>query len=454
LILAQKETAGTATKEQVYAINSETLADGYFGRGSILARMCRAFKQNNPNTALHAMALSETGTVRASGVMSFGGSATTDAILYLMVGGEKAYVNVTSGWSGADVASAVVDAVASNPNLCVIASISTVTTAVLFKAVGSGEIGNYYDVRANYYDGQSDPPGITYVLSALAGGSGNPALGGAWAVIENEQYQHIVQPYTDASLLASLETELATRFEPLTDLQGHGYGAVRGALASCLTLGNSRNSPHNTIIGAYNSPTNPEIWAAGLGAVASQYLNNDPARPLHFLQLKGVLPPPTADRFSRAERDQLLYDGIASFVVGDGGEVLLERCITTYQTNALGTADPTFLDIQTLFTLLEIRYQFKVRMASRFIIPRFKLADDTFPVQPGSFVATPKTIRSEIISLFTDLRDKGLIENLDEFVTNLVVERDATDQNRVNVLLPPDLINQFRVLAGLLQFIL
>jgi len=133
---------------------------------------------------------------------------------------------------------------------------------------------------------------------------------------------------------------------------------------------------------------------------------------------------------------------------------LIERCITTYQSNAVGLPDPSYLDVQTLATLGEIRYQYKTRMTNRFIVPRFKLADDTFPVQPGSNVATPKTVKQESIALFTLLRDKGLIENLDDFIDNLVVERDDTDTNRVNVLLPPDLMNQFRILAGQIQFIL
>jgi len=47
-----------------------------------------------------------------------------------------------------------------------------------------------------------------------------------------------------------------------------------------------------------------------------------------------------------------------------------------------------------------------------------------------------------------------LIENLDDFIDNLIVERDISDVNRINVLLSPDLINQFRVLAGQIQFIL
>ena len=53
-----------------------------------------------------------------------------------------------------------------------------------------------------------------------------------------------------------------------------------------------------------------------------------------------------------------------------------------------------------------------------------------------------------------DKRDVGLIENLDDFITNVVIERDANDVNRVNVLLPANLVNQFRILASQLQFIL
>ena len=166
------------------------------------------------------------------------------------------------------------------------------------------------------------------------------------------------------------------------------------------------------------------------------------------------MPPPSENRFTRSERDILLFDGIATWITDTGGNVLIERAITSYQNNALGIPDPTYLDVQTLATLGELRDQYKIRMSSRFITPRFKLADDGFPVQPGSFVATPATVAQEIIALFTELRTAGLIENLDEFIDNLRVERDQTDRNRVNALLPPDLINQFNILAGLFQFIL
>lgn len=463
IIIGQKISSGTAANETLQAITNDSLADGYFGSGSILARMCNMFKYNNPNTELYAISLSG-GTTQASAKIHFSRAlshagyscSTGNESLYLLINGQKVTTVLTSGWSMVDIASACKTNVNADSTLPVVASVITASGVLVLSAVCSGEAGNYLDVRFNYYTGESDPTcfGDSVILSTFAGGTGAPDLGDAWAIIDNNQFHYIVQPYIDAANLTEIETELTDRFKPLEDMQGHGFTAVRGTQASCTTLGNTRNSPHNTIMGFYDSPTDPAEWAAALGAQAAWYLNNDPARPLQFIPMKGILPPPSQNVFTRDERDILLYDGIATYIVDAGGNVNIERCITTYRVNALNIADPSYLDIETLATLGEIRYQYKARMVSRFIIPRFKLADDTFPVQPGTYVATPKTVKQETIALFTLLRDRGLVEDIETFIDNLVVERDSTDKNRVNVLLPPDLVNQFRVLAGLVQFIL
>lgn len=463
LIVGQSITAGSAPTETLISITSDGLADGFFGPGSQLARMCNTFKANNPNTELKAIALSDAGAaVKASATIQFsialsatGFSLSGTEVYNLLVAGTKCYTTLNSGWSTTDVNSAVATTVNADSTLPVIAS-TNAASALNLIAVNAGTLGNDIDIRTNYYTGESDPTGFgdSATITAMANGATDPDLEDAWAVLGEEQYHYICQPYDDATNLKSIEDLLESRFGPLVDLQGHGFVGARKSLADSTTLGNSRNSPHNTIITAYNSPTCPEEWGAALCAVAAFNLNQDPARPLHYLKLKGVLAPPDGDRFIKSERDILLYDGIATWITDNVGNVLIERCATTYQTNAAGVPDASYLDIQTLATLSEIRYQYKARMLTRFIIPRFKLADNTFPVQPETNVATPNTVKGETVALFALLREKGLIENLDDFITNLVVERDESDQNRVNVLLPPDLVNQFRILAGLIQFIL
>lgn len=469
LILGQKIDAGTVDYDTLVSITKDGLADGFFGPGSVLARMCNVFKQNNPYTEVHAMALgSGIAGVQASAGLDISAIMNSNeysgaATIYMMVngkGGGDFDIAITSGLSGGDIAQLMYSVIVEDSTLPITATLSGISVDsmghIVFSAVNSGTLGNYINVRFNYNVGESYPPGFSADLSAVvfADGAVDPDLGDAWTVIDGDKYQHIIQPYIDATNLTSLETELSDRFDPLEDLQGHGYTAVRATQASATTLGNSRNAAHNTIMAANDSPNGPEEWAAALGAVASFNLNQDPARPLHTLKLKKIKAPPVENRFTRAERDILLYDGIATWIADASGNVLIERCITTYQSNALGILDASYLDIQTLATLGEIRDQFRIRMTNRFITSRFKLADDGFPVQPGSNVATPSSVAQEIVALFTELRNAGYIENLQDFIDNLRVERNTTDVDRVDVLLPPDLINQFRILAGLIQFIL
>lgn len=44
------------------------------------------------------------------------------------------------------------------------------------------------------------------------------------------------------------------------------------------------------------------------------------------------------------------------------------------------------------------------------------------------------------------------MENIAEFEANLIVERNATDPNRVDAVFPPDIVNPFTIFAMLNQF--
>jgi len=457
LIIGQMTATGSGIASTLYQITNDGLGDFYFGGGSITARMCNAFKSANPNMELWAIGLSDdVAAVAASGNINITGSATEDGTYYLLVAGEKCYVQINEGDSAVNIASAILEAVSAKASGLPVDAVSADSTIVGFTAKNAGEVGNSIDIRANYYTGQRTPDGLSMLITEPSGGTTDPDLDNVWSIaaVDEERFHHIAYPYTTAANLTSIEDELEDRFGPLNMRQGHGYTAYQGTQAACTVLGNSRNSPYNTIMGYNDSPSGPEIWAAVLAATAGAALNNDPARPLHYLELKGILAPSKASQFTRAERDTLLYDGIATYYVDSSGRVTIERCITTYQTNAVGISDPSYLDIQTLFTLGEIRDQYQIRMTNRYLVPRFKLANDNQHIEPGSYVTTPNDIKLEIINLFTQLSDRGLIENLNDFKDNLIVERDDADLNRVNVLLPPDLINQFRVLASVVQFIL
>ena len=182
------------------------------------------------------------------------------------------------------------------------------------------------------------------------------------------------------------------------------YVGKRGTYASLATFGSARNSPFSSIIGANAAPNSPWAWAAALGMNCAFEAQQDPARPMQQVELKGLLAP---RGFEMEERNLLLFDGISTWTVNAGGAVILDNVITTYQTNNYGIEDTSYLEIERMKTNAFLRYSMRARIAQRF--PRAKLASNG---TKGKGVITPDDIRVELIALAGDWEEKGLVEDL------------------------------------------
>jgi phage tail sheath gpL-like len=308
--------------------------------------------------------------------------------------------------------------------------------------------GNHIDLRLNYQQGELLPAGIALAITAMTGGTANPDVADAIAVFGDTQYHTIAMPYTDADNLAALDAELESRWGPLVMAEGHAFAAHPGTVGALVTFGGGRNGPFVTVMGLGSVPDAPWAWAAVIAGIDAA--EPDPARPRQTLRLPGLLPPAEADAFTPEEREVLLHNGIATYTVAQGGTVHIERLITTYQTNVQGVPDPSYLDVTTVRTLAFLRFSARQRMALKF--GRHKLADDGTRFAPGQAIVTPSILRLEYIALARDWEEAGLVENVEQFKAELIVERASGDPNRVNALLPPDLINQLRVNAAQIQF--
>jgi phage tail sheath gpL-like len=61
-------------------------------------------------------------------------------------------------------------------------------------------------------------------------------------------------------------------------------------------------------------------------------------------------------------------------------------------------------------------------------------------------------MREALLEVATDWVSAGLMENYDTFKETLQVYRDSSDRNRLNCVCHPDVVNQLRVFAALIQF--
>lgn len=447
LVLGQRLTTGSLPAGVPVRILSAAQAEDAFGRGSMMSAMLNALKAANTYTECWALALDDNAAgVTATGTITLSGSPTEAGTLNLYIGGQLVQAAVASGATAAALATALAAAVTADTSLPVTAAAVGAVVTLTFRH--KGECGNSLDVRLNYYSGERTPRGLVVAVSAMNGGTANPDLQTAITAIGDEQYHTVIEPYIDSSNLAKLEALMAARFGPMVMKEGQAFTAVSGSHAASTTLGGARNSPHLTIMGAGKSPTPPWVWAAVAGAVDAY--EPDPARPRQTLPLPGVLPPAIVDRWTRDERNLALYDGISTTLVDAGGLVLIERLITTYQVNAFGVADISYLDIETMRTIAYLRFSVRSRIGLKF--PRHKLASDGNQFGAGQAVVTPNIIRAELVMLFLDWMDAGLTEDVEQFKRDLIVERNASDPNRVDAIIPPNVVNQFRVFAGQVQF--
>lgn len=453
LVIGQKLAAGAAPANVPVRIVSPSQAVAAFGQGSMLARMFAAYKTVDTTIETWALPLAENDEgVAATGKITFTGPATAAGTLALYIAGQRLQVAIGANDAATAIATRVNAAIAALADLPVTAAVDANPNdnRVSLTATWKGETGNDIDIRAGYYTGEDVPAGLTVAVTAMSGGTGNPDIAAVFTAIGDEQFNAFVLPFTDTANLSAIEAELADRWGPLRQIEGIALAAARGSHASLLTLGDSRNSPFVSIIGANGSPTPPYEWAAAYAAQIARYGSEDPARPFQTLALAGVKAPLTTARFTRQERDLLLADGISTFTVDAAGNALIERAVTTYQEDAAGLPDVSYLDVNTPLTVAYLRFSLRARIAQKY--PRHKLANDGTRYGPGQKIVTPSVIRAEILSLFKEWEVAGLVENVDQFKADLRVERDATDKGRVNALVPPDIVNQLRVFAGSIQF--
>jgi phage tail sheath gpL-like len=456
LIVGGRLATGTVAELVLTPVSSFSEARTLFGEGSIVADMVKSFRANNPFGELWCIGLDDEtapAATKAVKTITVAGTATADGVISLYVHGELIEIAVTSGDLEADIAAAIDAAITAESDLLYT---NTVALAVFtLTARNGGETGSQIDVRTNYRGlaaGEVDVAGVTVTIAELTPGATNPDIGQISSVIGDKKFDYIIQPYVDASSLNDMQAlmnEVTGRWSWNRKVYGHAFTAFRDTQGNLTTLGNGRNDHHHTIVGLDPTPSNPWAVAAAVVGRSATSLDNDPATPLQTLDLVGVLPPEEGAEFTQLQRNTLLYDGIATLYTGVG-VYHIERLISTYQLDDFGVADDSFLDVVTLYTSMEVQRRLETLVTGKYA--RYKLADDGTPFGAGQNIVTPSIIRGDLIAEYSAMANVGLVENPELFAANLIVVRNAADPNRVDVLFPPDYINQLRVLAVLNQF--
>lgn len=453
LIVAQVNDDSIADEVgKLTLVSSLGLAVSIGGRGSMLAQMYDTWRRIDPAGEVWCLPVKGTGT-KAVGKVTITGAATESGVLSLYVGGVRVRTVVASGATPTEVAMALAAAVTVADLPVSAASAEGVLTLTCKWA---GESGNDIALQLNRLgrnNGESTPAGLTVALSAMASGAGSPEVADLLASLGDEPFEFICAPWTDSASLNAWQEfmgDSAGRWSWAKQLYGHLYAAKRGTVGQLVAFGVTRNDQHATIHGFEPGCPDP-FWrvAAAYAARTAVFISADPARPTQTGELTGFAPAPAGERFTLTERQSLLTHGIATASYS-GGAQRIERGVTSYQRNAFDQPDNSYLDSESLHQSAYVISYLKSVITSKY--GRHKLANDGTRFGSGQAVVTPTVIRGEMISSYYALERLGIVENADAFAQHLIVERSTTNPNRLNVLFPPDLVNQLRVFALQYQF--
>lgn len=435
-------------------ITSADQAARLWGQGSMIASMFRFAKRQGGMLETWGLAVPDPeAAVAATGEVTISGACSQAGIISLYIGGERVRVVAKPGEEVAAIAARLAAAINADGELPVKAQVQADKAgSILLTCRWKGATGNDIDLRVNYASDDALPQGLHVACAAMSNGAGAPEMDGVIAIFGDTWWKAMACPWLAKSERDVLEEWLDTQFGPLRQQECQVFGAFRGTLAQASAFGNAGNSELVSVMALGASPSNPWDMAAAYALTAATSLADDPARPLQTLELTGIKAPARQDRWNMEERNILLFDGMATYMVASDDTVQIERGVTMYQKNSWGVADPSYLDVQTPATLGYWRYAVRSRITQKF--PRCKLADDGTRYGAGQAVVTPSVIRAELVALHAELEEMGLLENAAAFKADLVVERNKDDRNRLDVVATPDLVNQFRIFAMQTRFVL
>lgn len=435
LVIGPMLSTGTATPLTAVSVFSDDEAATFFGAGSLAASMATAAIKANSYLQLDVIGIKDGDTgVKAGGAVTIKGTATKTGTLSVWIAGTQVAVNVESGDTPATIIQALVAAMQQVPELLVTGAYDTENSQLTVACRSYGEWGNGITLKAS-----TTTTGLTLTVVPMAGGEMDPDIQPALDAVFAAGHNILINPFSTDDALAALSEHLTSTGSAMEQRGAVGCSGWTGSLGTGTTLASNVNDGRISIPWYRGSSMLPAILAATYGAVMAS--EEDPARPLNTLPLNGMDVVDMTQREGRTEQENALHNGLTPIEVGPGNTVQIVRAVSTYTVNAQGVEDPALLDITSIRTLDYTRKACRDRISQRF--PREKLS-----------TRTPPKVQSELYDVLTKLEDAEILENVAANKDKLIVQKNGSDPNRLDSVIPADVVNGLHVFAGRIDMIL
>jgi len=449
LLMGHKlQTAPAAAGKPVQVLSPAKAAE-LCGYGSPLAIMAEAFLEQNKIEECWLLPVDEPEAGAAwQKTFTVSGENVGAGAVNITVNGKTFSAAVSAGMLPAAVAAAITARINAELNLPVEAVAEDDTVAI--SSLVKGAWGNSNTVTVS-----AAAPGLAVTADEADAGTGAVSLKSLFAGLGGKRYNFFVSDFDDLQNIRDLSTELDDRYSAMRQIGGRAFIALSGPVGSASEDGSilaqaaGVNCPHVALVPRFDNPQLPCEWAARIAAVAIRRLADDPAANTYDIEVPGLAAGKEADFYTR---QKLLEAGVTTWRLDPSGNVLIERLVTSYTENTDGGRDTSYLDIQVPETVDAVRTYINAEAKKRY--KDWKLASTEENFGAGSKVMTPGVFRSFLADLYQSvfIQEKQWCQDFEAYKNSILVEVMPGSKTRLQYKHKPDLIGQFLIGAGLMQF--
>jgi phage tail sheath gpL-like len=441
VFVGPKLTAGTATTNTIYRVNSSDEMALLTGSGSDPHRMARKYFAYGSVPALYAVAYTPTGGTAASlslAVTAGGSNPSKRGQIDVQVTDSICSYGFTTNDTASSICDGAVAAINGKTWLPVTAaaySTGTGTGITITDKTATAAHNTSIRVRTDVTSGA----GVTVDSGAdLSGGVGDDAapLTTALAVLDNVRHYYVGVPAADATLGALVETHVNAKSQPLPGLRSVGILAGRGTLTATTTIANGIN--HERIQYGWQEDGDNDIpeLVGELAGLRSLRENTDSAAPMAGTALRLNKAYDEADWPTPDEQSTAINEGIAPIASNDSGAYLV-MSVDTRSKNPVGTVND-FRATETHRVSVADDYMdtvlttWNLNFAGKKFKDDKKLADGS--VDPNQILnpdtVQPSMIRKMMAQVLRQFEADQKLQNVDASVEGLLVQKSTVNAGR------------------------
>jgi phage tail sheath gpL-like len=370
-------------------------------------------------------------TITPAGVATKSGTHFLRIAGRTQIDGQSYAINIVAGDNVAAITQKIEDAVAAMLASPVQAASTDYEATLTTKWRGLTAQGVTVEV-----DTGSDTLGITYTVSQVQAGSGQPSIASALAQIGNEWATHVLNAYgTESSIMSALE---AFNGRPAEDETGSPTGryvgttwkpfiAVTGSVAEDPSSATDSRKSEVTIAIA-PAPLSKALAleaAANMIVLSAVVANNTPHLDVAGLSYPDMPTPTSIGAMSEYDnRDTILKKG-CSTVTLVAGRYQIQDLVTTYHPD--GESVPQFRYVRNLIVDFNFRYGYLL-LEQEYVIDKVIAGDNDVVLVDG--VIKPKEWKQLLFGFIDQQVSRGLIVDAPFSKSNLSVNLSTTNPDR------------------------